>query len=69
MIKDLGKRIKELRAEKGVSQKQLASDIHLAQNTIASYETSAIEPSLEVLVLLADYFDVPTDYLLGRKDF
>lgn len=69
MINGLGKRIKELRAEKGVSQKQLASDIHLAQNTIASYETCAIEPSLEVLVLLADYFDVSTDYLLGRRDF
>ena len=69
MIKGLGNRIKELRVEKGISQKELASALHLAQNTIASYETAAIEPSLEVLVLLGDYFDVSTDYLLGRIDY
>lgn len=69
MIKDLGKRLKELRAEKGVFQKDVASAVHVAQNTIAGYETGSKEPSLEVLVLLCKFYNTSSDYLLGLKDY
>ena len=63
-----GKRLKELRLEKGVSQKEVAQALNLANNAIARYELGLREPSHQILVALCDYFDVSADYLLGRID-
>ena len=57
-----------LRKERGLSQQRLASDIGLARNTICQYESGNRVPDVNTLVLLADYFDVSTDYLLGREE-
>lgn len=62
------KRIKELREKRGISQLKLAMDLHLGQNSISRYETGEREVSNKVLVALADYFGVSTDYLLERTD-
>lgn len=64
----LGERLKCLRREKKISQAVLAEAIGVGQSSIASYESDERNPSYEVLCLLADYFDVSTDYLLGRTD-
>ena len=69
MKKIISKRLKELRKEKGVTQSAVADAVHVAQNTIAGYETGVKEPSITVLVALADYYDVMVDYILGRTDF
>jgi transcriptional regulator with XRE-family HTH domain/methylmalonyl-CoA mutase cobalamin-binding subunit len=61
----LGKRLRELRIEKGVSQKTLALGVGISQSAIANYEKDLRQPSLEGLVTLAHYFNVTTDSLLG----
>lgn len=60
------KNLAVLRKECGLSQQKLASDIGLARNTICQYESGNRVPDVSTLVLLADYFGVSTDYLLGR---
>ena len=61
-------RLKELRAKRGVSQLKLAMDLGLSQNTVSRYETGEREADYRTLILLADYFNVSIDYLLGRTD-
>ena len=69
MRKDtIGKRIKELREEKGLSQVKLAEELHIDRSTIAKYETNKVEPSLSMIYLLVEYFHVTADYLLGLVD-
>ena len=63
-----GERIKLLRSEKNILQKDIAEYLSLHVRTYQYYEASTLEPSLENLVKLADYFQVSTDYLLGRTD-
>ena len=59
-------RLKELRMKKGYSQQDLATKIGLSKSSISMYEVGAREPSLEVLELVGDFFNVTTDYLLGK---
>lgn len=61
-------RIKELRRERGISQLKLGMDLGINQNTISRYETGEREADYATLFLLADYFSVSIDYLLGRTD-
>ncbi len=61
-------RIKELRKEKGLTQKQLAAAIQSTDKNIWAYENNFALPTIETLSKLADYFEVSTDYLLGRSD-
>lgn len=57
-------RLKNLRKEKGVTQRDLAMYLKVGRPTVAGYETKGIRPNMETLVLIAEYFDVSTDYLL-----
>lgn len=61
-------RIKELRNKFGKSQSALAFDLHIAQNTISQWENENRDIDSAKLHVLADYFDVSVDYLLGRTD-
>ena len=61
-------RLKELRKSRKISQVKLAMDLNMNQNTISRYETGEREPGVTELILLADYFDVSIDYLVGRTD-
>lgn len=63
------KRLKELRIEKGISQKALAQVLNTTNSSVCDWECGRAEPNLETLVKMADYFAVCTDYLLGRKDY
>ena len=63
-----GVKIRELRLEKGLLQKELAEKIHIASNTLSQFESGKANPSYDVLIALADFFEVSTDYLLGRED-
>ena len=64
----IGKKIKDLRLEKNISQEQLGKILNVSTSMIGMYEIDARNPSYEVLNKLADYFDVTTDYLLDRTD-
>lgn len=66
-MKKIGERIKELRIERELSQKQLADKIGVATNTISQYESGKSKTSIEVLANLAVELDTTTDYLLGLE--
>lgn len=58
------KRLRTLRMEKGMKQSELAEALHFSQGMASAYENGR-EPPFDVLVQIANYFDVSTDYLLG----
>ncbi len=62
------KNLKKLREESNITQKQLADIIGVSQQSINKYENHNIEPDIETLIRIADYFDTTVDYLIGRKD-
>lgn len=61
----MGEKLKSLRIEKKLTQKQVADRIGLAISAVSSYESGTRYPSYDVLVKLARIFHVTTDYLLG----
>ncbi len=61
-------RLKELRKTSGITQLKLALDLNTNQNTISRYETGSHEADYEMLIKIADYFEVSIDYLLERTD-
>lgn len=66
MNKDFCRIITLLRKEKKLSQKQVSLDLGISQALLSHYEKGIRECNLETLVKIADYYSVPTDYLLGR---
>ncbi len=60
--------LKELRKDKNVSQKQIAERLKTSRQYYSDYECEKYELPLHHLETLADFFDVSTDYLLGRTD-
>ncbi|APM41354.1 helix-turn-helix domain-containing protein [Clostridium kluyveri] len=61
-----GDRLKELREEKELTQDELGRMLGVSRQSISSYESQDIEPSINNLVKLADIFNVSLDYLLCR---
>ena len=66
MNHDFPRIITFLRKEKGMSQKQAAADLGISQALLSHYEKGIRECGLDFLVKTAEYYDVTTDYLLGR---
>lgn len=62
------KRLYELRINKGLTQPELAKDLNVAKQTISNWENDNRSPDNEMLIKIANYFDVSLDYLLGRTD-
>ena len=67
-MKEFAERLKLLRMGKQLTQVQLAKETELSQSGIALWENGERIPSAQVLLTLAEYFNVTTDYLLGRTD-
>ncbi|UOF90845.1 helix-turn-helix domain-containing protein [Fodinisporobacter ferrooxydans] len=63
-----GARLRELRRNTGVSQKELANHIGVTERALRFYETGDREPTIDQLIALAQYFQVSLDYLVGRSD-
>lgn len=61
----LGNRLKMLRQLRNLTQEQVASVIGVTAKAISSYESGLRQPSFDVLLSLASYYHVSTDYLLG----
>ncbi|HHY77227.1 MAG TPA: helix-turn-helix transcriptional regulator, partial [Clostridiales bacterium] len=61
-----GKRITMLREEKKMSRKDVAKALNISYSSMAKYETDDRFPVQETLKAIADFFQVSTDYLLGR---
>ncbi len=63
------KNLKRLRARAGVSQKKLADAVNVSQQSVNKYENHDVEPDIETLVKLADYFNTSVDFLIGRTEY
>lgn len=61
-------RIKTLRKERGLKQKELAEILGLADRSYQCYEYATRYPDFKGLIAIADFFDVSLDYLVGRSD-
>ena len=66
---EFGKVLANLRKEKGVLQKEVATYLNMTVATVSNYEKGVHLPDLNTLIMLADFFDVSTDYLLQRTDY
>lgn len=64
----IGNRLRQLREEKDLTQEELGKKLNLTKANISKYESGKLEPNLETINYLAEYFNVTTDYLLGRSD-
>ena len=64
---EFGARLKELRAEKGVSQAKLAADIHISRSAVAKWENGLGLPNDESLRMLSEYFGIPVSVLIPDK--
>lgn len=58
--------LKSLRKSFGLTQDELANKLDVSRSTIGMYESGSREPDYETLEAIADFFNVDTDYLLGR---
>ena len=62
-----GKKLKELRLEKGLSQRELGKIFNVCNQTISFWEIGSREPDLDTLILIARYFEVSIDSLLEEN--
>lgn len=60
-------RLKEIREARNVTQTQLAKDIGVSNTTVSNWESGVRQPEIEMIITLADYFDISIDFLLGRN--
>lgn len=67
-MNNFSERIKELRTDKGLTQRELAQELGFSQPAIACWEANIQIPNIDVLVKYALYFKVSTDYILGLED-
>ena len=63
-----GKRLKELRRKRKLSQLGFSNRFNVGYNTISQWETGKREPGLDIIVSIARYFNISLDYLLGLSD-
>ena len=66
VIMTFGENLKRLRQRKNISQDELARKLNIKQYVISSWEIGRSEPNREQIKFLSTYFNVPTDYLLGK---
>ena len=61
-------RIQDLRTDADMSQKQLSEILHISQRSYSHYGTGSRNIPVEMLIRLANYYDISVDYLVGRTD-
>ncbi len=65
----IGKRIKEIRTEHGLSQEKFGAFLSVSQDTVSLWEKGKSVPTAEFLIEIAKRFEISVDYLLGVKDY
>lgn len=63
-----GKRIRDCRNEKGLTQTELAEKLSTTQSTIGKYEREELQPNIDTLILICKLFEVSADYIIGLED-
>lgn len=64
----LNENIKKLRVVRGLNQVEFAKILGVSKQCVSNWENDNVMPSIEMLVRIADYFNVTTDFVLGRSD-
>jgi transcriptional regulator with XRE-family HTH domain len=64
----LGDRLRELREDIGLRQDELAIKLNISRSTYANYETSRAEPSISILLDIANIYGVSVDFIVGNTD-
>ena len=64
----LNENIKKLRIAKGINQVEFAKILCVTKQCVSNWENDNVVPSIDMLCKIADFFDVSTDYLLGRSE-
>lgn len=68
-MKNIGKRIKEIRTENKLNQQQFGEKLGVSQDTVSLWETGKSLPTAEVLILLSKTFHISVDYVLCLTDY
>ncbi|MCI8735285.1 MAG: helix-turn-helix transcriptional regulator [Clostridia bacterium] len=63
----IGSKLKELRKAEKITQQQLADALNISRVNYTRYETGAVRPDYETLVIIADFYDISLDELFGRE--
>lgn len=66
-IETFAEKLKRARKDTGFTQKEVSIETGIPQSTISKYENKELEPSIEYLGILADFYEVSTDWLIGTK--
>ena len=61
-------RIQDLRTDADLSQRELSEILHISQRSYSQYETGSRNIPVELLIRLANYYEISLDYLVGRTD-
>ena len=61
-------RIQDLRIDADMSQRELSEILHISQRSYSHYETGSRNIPIEMLIRLANYYEISLDYLVGRRD-
>ncbi len=62
------KNLRGIREDNDIKQKEIAAYLNVSQNTYSQYETGVISLTADILIKLADYYNVSVDYLLDRTN-
>lgn len=65
---EFSERLKQLRMSKGYSQSELANKLGISKSTISMMEVGSRQPSFEMMEMIADFFNVSLDYLMGKEE-
>ena len=68
LVMKMYKRIKDLREDHDLSQIEVSKILHVSQSTYSRYESGFLDLPSEILIALAELYNVSTDYILGLKD-
>lgn len=66
-VEGFASKLKKAREKTGFTQREVSKETGIPQSTIAKYETQALEPSIETLGILADFYGVSIDWLIGTR--
>lgn len=68
MINIFGERVEELLKEKGITKYRLAQETGISKSILSDYCKGKVQPTADIIIVMAKYFDVTSDYLLGIED-
>ena len=66
-MENFGKKLAELRKQKGLSQDELATDLNISQSSVSNYEAGVTKPDTDILQKIAEYFKVPVAYFFSDE--